>query len=233
VIRTAEEVIDEEEWAVDLGVGSYVVISVADNGVGMDDETREQAIEPFFTTKPIEAGTGLGLTMVHDFVRQCGGGLQIDSAPGAGTTIRMYLPTSREAAETEVGADVEGPSPAGMETVLVVEDRSGVRRFACRTLRRLGYRTLEAENAEDALRQLREHDDIDLLFSDIVMPGETDGRALANQVVRIFPELKILLTTGMEPDKAADVDAELEFPLLAKPYSASELARSVRAAIDE
>jgi PAS domain S-box-containing protein len=232
VIRTADKVVDEEERAVDLGVGSYVVISVADNGIGMDDETREQAIEPFFTTKPIEAGTGLGLTMVHDFVRQSGGGLQIDSAPGAGTTISMYLPTSLEAAEMEAGADVEGPSPAGMETVLVVEDRSGVRRFACRTLRRLGYRTLEAENADDALRQLSEHHDIDLLFSDIVMPGETDGRALANQVVRIFPDLKILLTTGMEPDKSADVDTDLEFPLLAKPYSASELAQSVRAAID-
>ena len=232
IISTSEEVVDDAEADNGLVVGNYIVLTVQDNGIGMDEETRVQAIEPFFTTKPIEAGTGLGLTMVHDFVRQCGGELQIESALDAGTTIKMFLPVSRDTDEYPILVESDEPMPMGTETVLVVEDRDGVRRFACRTLRRLGYRTYEAEDAAAALAILRQRDGIDLLFSDIVMPGDLNGRDLASLVVTQHSGIKVLLATGMEPTKADDANVEERYPLLQKPYSPSELAQMLRAVLD-
>jgi two-component system NtrC family sensor kinase len=214
-----------------LPYGSYVVLSVSDNGKGMDEETRRQAVEPFFTTKPIEAGTGLGLTMVHDFVRQCGGELQITSELNIGTTIRVFLPVSHEYEHQRLRAITEDSLPRGSETILVVEDREGVRRFACRTLQRLGYRTYDAKNADDAMGVLQNQASIDLLFSDIVMPGEINGRDLARLVARERPEISVLLTTGMDPDSTNEI-ADLEFIVLAKPYSAEDLAKTIRATLD-
>jgi PAS domain S-box-containing protein len=232
IISTSEKIIKKAEPDDELGVGSYVVVTVEDNGIGMDEETRENAIEPFFTTKPIGAGTGLGLTMVHDFVRQCGGELRIESAPNEGATIDMFLPSTRESADPATAVVSEGVLPSGTETILVVEDREGVRRFACRILGRLGYQTYEAEDASAAMSALSQRRDIDLLFSDIVMPGDTDGRSLAHTAVISHPGLKVLLTTGMEPTEADDAKSEERFPLLAKPYSAGELARMVRTILD-
>ncbi|MDH3441045.1 MAG: PAS domain S-box protein, partial [Gammaproteobacteria bacterium] len=166
-ISTAEETVKNAERDDGLGVGNYVVVTVEDNGIGMDEETRNNAIEPFFTTKPIGTGTGLGLTMVHDFVRQCGGELHIDSAPNEGTTIKMFLPSSRESEDLATAVVSDRVLPTGTETILVVEDREGVRRFACRILGRLGYQTYQAEDASAAMSALRQHQDIDLLFSDI------------------------------------------------------------------
>ena len=232
IISTSEKVVDDAEADNGLVVGKYIVLTVQDNGIGMDEETRVKAIEPFFTTKPIEAGTGLGLTMVHDFVRQCGGELQIESAPNMGTKIKMFLPASRETHIRPDTVELDETMPTGTETVLVVEDRDGVRRFACRTLRRLGYRTYEAEDAAAALEALQQQDDIDLLFSDIVMPGEMNGRELAGLAATRRPGIKVLLATGMEPTKADDISSEERFPLLEKPYSAPELARMIRTILD-
>jgi PAS domain S-box-containing protein len=232
IISTSEEVVDDAEADNGLVVGKYIVLTVEDNGIGMDEETRLKAIEPFFTTKPIEAGTGLGLTMVHDFVRQCGGELQIESAPNMGTSIKMFLPISREKDNRPDTVELDETMPTGTETVLVVEDRDGVRRFACRTLRRLGYQTYEAEDAAAALKVLQQRDDIDLLFSDIVMPGDVNGRELASLAATRRPGIKVLLATGMEPTKTDDLSSEKRFPLLEKPYSAPELSRMVRAILD-
>ena len=170
--------------------------------------------------------------MVQDFVQQCGGELHIESAPNVGTTIKMFLPASREIEDQEVPAGPDNALPTGTETILVVEDREGVRRFACRTLHRLGYRTFEAEDAAAALSVLRENEEIDLLFSDIVMPGENSGRDLARIVAKERPGIKVLLTTGMEPNKSADVPEEDQYPVLAKPYSVEDLARTIRTILD-
>ena len=211
--------------------GHYVVLSVSDNGKGMDEETKRQAVEPFFTTKPIEAGTGLGLTMVHDFARQCGGELRIESEVGVGTTIRTFLPVNQEDEHRQPRGKSEDSLRGGSETILVVEDREGVRRFACRTLRRLGYRTYEAKDADIAKGVLKNRTSIDLVFSDIVMPGEDSGRDLARMVSREWPHIKVLLTTGMDPDSAGET-ADEEFSVLAKPYTAEELAITIRNALD-
>lgn len=232
VIATRQHLVDETRAGETLAPGRYIALSVTDTGVGMDAETREQAVEPFFTTKPIEAGTGLGLTMVHDFVRQCGGELVIDSSPGEGTTIRMLLPSSSGAEQEKTPTYSKDALPTGNETILVVEDREGVRRFACRILQRLGYRTLEAADAAAARSCLVAHEDIDLLFSDIVMPGDTDGRELAIAAVADRPGLRVLLTTGMEPTREGETLREERFELLSKPYTDEQLALAVRAILD-
>lgn len=232
VISTSEQVFDDVETNNGLAVGRYILLTVRDNGMGMDEETRSKAIEPFFTTKPIEAGTGLGLTMVHDFVTQCGGELQIESTPNAGTTITMFLPVSSETNYHRETIEYDETMPTGTETILVVEDRDGVRRYACRTLRRLGYRTYDAQEAGKALALLEQHEDIDLLFSDIVMPGDVNGRELASLATTRRPGVRILLATGMEPTKSDGIGSEERFPLLEKPYSASELARKIRTILD-
>jgi len=198
----------------------------------MDEKTRQQAVEPFFTTKSIETGTGLGLTMVNDFVQQCGGELKIESALNEGTTIRLFLPSSQDPEDVKIDIEAENDLPVGEETILVVEDRESLRRFACRTLTRLGYNTYEAKDAAEALLFLQQHEDIELLFSDIVMPGDTDGRKLAHVAVKARPDLKVLLTTGMEPSNVADTESAEDAPLLQKPYSSEELAWTVRAILD-
>jgi len=231
-ISSSNETVGKAAQGVDLSLGSYVVLTVTDDGIGMDEETRQQAVEPFFTTKSIETGTGLGLTMVNDFVQQCGGELKIESALNEGTTIRLFLPSSRDPEDVKIDIEAENDLPVGEETILVVEDRESLRRFACRTLTRLGYNTYEAKDAAEALSFLQQHADIELLFSDIVMPGDTDGRKLAHVAVRARPDLRVLLTTGMEPSNAADTESAEDVPLLQKPYSSEELAWTIRAILD-
>jgi PAS domain S-box-containing protein len=208
VISTSEETADVARLDDGLSFGKYIVLAVADNGIGMNEDTRQKAIEPFFTTKTIEAGTGLGLTMVHDFVQQCGGGLHIDSAPRKGTTIKLFLPSSKESDDLERDLEADRALPKGNETILIVEDRESVRRFACRTLVRLGYRTYEAENATEAMSVLRQQEDIDLLFSDIVMPGDASGRELAHIAVKERPDIKVLLTRELALTIRAILDTE-------------------------
>jgi len=212
--------------------GDYLFLTIADTGTGMSEEVRQKALEPFFTTKPGTSGTGLGLSMVNDLITQYEGGIRIDSEPGRGTDITLILPVFEQGAdpaeEKNRGKRLADPSGlvGGTETILLVEDREKVRQFALRTLKRLGYRVFEAENADRALQRLQEHPGIDLLFSDIVMPGELNGRDLAHRATAEYPELKVLLTTGMEMRQDAGVQQDL--PLLRKPYSAEQLAESIR-----
>jgi len=231
-MSTSNETVGIAEQDVDLGLGSYVVLAITDDGIGMDEETRQQAVEPFFTTKSIETGTGLGLTMVNDFVQQCGGKLMIESAQNEGTTIRLFLPSSRDPKDVKIDIEAESDLPVGDETILVVEDRESLRRFASRTLTRLGYKTYEAKDAAEAMSLLQQHEDIDLLFSDIVMPGDTDGRKLAHVAAKTWPDIGVLLTTGMEPSNVADTESADDIPLLQKPYSSEELAWTIRAILD-
>lgn len=231
-ISTKNEIMDRSKADAELAPGRYIALTVSDDGIGMNEQTRRQAIDPFFTTKSIETGTGLGLTMADDFAQSSGGKLEIQSVPGEGTSITILLP---EAEQPDDWIDEHEPVidlPEGNETILVVEDREKVRRFACRTLRRLGYRIHEASNAANALKELKNYKDIDLMFTDIVMPGKLNGRQLATIAIKKRPMLKILLTTGLEPLKDMDIEENDDKPLLPKPYTLEELAKSVRDILD-
>jgi PAS domain S-box-containing protein len=219
-----------------ISEGDYSFLEIADNGSGMTEEVRQKALEPFFTTKPGTSGTGLGLSMVNELVTQGEGGIRIESAPGKGTQVTLILPHyegpagARSARSGLPRRAVRAGLANGTETILLVEDREPVRLFARRTLDRLGYRVIEAGSAAEALQQLAQEPGIDLLFSDIVMPGELDGRGLARRAVELKPGLRVLLTTGME--MRAERDDHVELPLLRKPYSAEQLASAIRQVIE-
>jgi PAS domain S-box-containing protein len=215
--------------------GDYVMVAVSDTGTGMTPEAKSRAFEPFFTTKPIGHGTGLGLAQVYGFVRQSGGHVSLDSAPGQGTSVRLYLPKLRSDPETVAQADA---TPAGVpaaagETVLVVEDEAGVRAVAVEALETLGYRVLAAATAAEALSVLQATPRIDLLFADMVLGGGMDGKALAEASRRLVPGLPVLFTTGYVPggtfqDRRQDVGVAV----IDKPFTIAALARQVREVLD-
>jgi PAS domain S-box-containing protein len=220
----------------DAAVGDYVLIEMSDSGAGMAPEVAACAFEPFFTTKKPGHGTGLGLSMVYGFVKQSGGHIKIDSAVGHGTVVRLYLPRDGAAeivAPAATGAPVVIPI-GGTETILVVEDNEQMRQVAATTLARRGYRVIEAANGAAALAILdRRELPIDLLFTDIVMPGQPDGHQLARLAVERQPNIRILLTSGYPGGRFLDhgIDAP-PANLLGKPYLLGELLRAVRAALD-
>jgi len=231
-IEVRNTVLDAETIGrtLDATPGDYVTVSVSDTGTGMPPEVAAKVFEPFFTTKGTQ-GSGLGLSMVHGFVRQSGGHTCVYSEPGRGSTIRMYLP---RAASVAKDAPPENRQPAlerGDETVLVVEDNDGLRRLVIRRLTDLGYRPIEARDAGEALAILRGADKIDVLFTDIVMPGGIDGRQLADTARGLRPGLKVLFTTGFAAMPPRE-DRDFGLTLLIKPYQKDALARSLRAAID-
>lgn len=213
--------------------GDYVMVAVSDTGTGIAPETLAHVFDPFFTTKGGK-GSGLGLSMVHGFVKQSGGFSKIYSELGHGTTVRLYLP--RAAADAQPHGSVAAPTdvPTGDEIVLVVEDNDGMRTIAVRQLQSLGYRTLDAVSASAALDILRCGDHVDMLFTDVVMPGGMDGRALAEAARKIRPNLAVLFTSGFTPAAVAAIELTDHFAanLLSKPYSKTELAQRIRAAID-
>jgi PAS domain S-box-containing protein len=244
-IETARTVIDDDhmEHHAGMAAGEYVCISVADDGVGMTPEVQARVFEPFFTTKPIGAGSGLGLSMVFGFIKQSDGYVTIYSEPGRGTVVRLYLPratplgTEATEATERYEADRAAASPTGTETVLVVEDNEGMARIAMKQLQDLGYRVIERRNAAEALTLIAGETPIDLLFTDVVMPGAMDGIALAHKAITLRPDLKILLTSGF-PQRATAVPGkagEVALPalLLTKPYRKQHLAMSVRQALDQ
>ena len=215
----------------DVEPGSYVVLSVTDTGTGISPENVLRVFEPFYTTKEPGKGTGLGLAMVYGFIKQSGGHVTIDSRPGEGTAVRLYLPRAPETA-----APVD-PAPAasevgGDETVLLVEDDELVRSAAVGHLARLGYDVIAASNGAQALEVLRTTRSVDLLFTDVVMPGMS-GRHLADEAKRLRPGLKVLFTSGY-PEDAIVHQGRLDpgVQLLSKPYRRAALARSIRAALD-
>ncbi|MBS0445189.1 MAG: PAS domain S-box protein [Proteobacteria bacterium] len=214
--------------------GDYVVMSIADTGSGMDEATLRQAFEPFFTTKPVGKGTGLGLSQVYGFVRQSGGHVRIDSALDIGTTVRIYLPRLVGAAPVEQEADEALlPASAPQETILVVEDDDDVRTNSVETLRDLGYRVIEAHDGASALSLLERQQRVDLLFSDIVLPGGMTGAQVAAEATALRPGLKVLFTTGYARDAIVHggrLDKGLH--LLQKPFTHAELAGKVRDVLD-
>ena len=213
--------------------GSYVLIEVSDTGVGIAPEIIDRVFDPFFTTKGAGRGTGLGLSMVYGFTRQSGGHLTVYSEPGLGTTFRMYLPPAPIGDVEPVVTVDPRPAVGGDETALVVEDNAPLRQSVARQLGELGYQVLEADCADSALAILTGGDRVDILFTDIVMPGTMDGIDLANQAIKLRPGLKILLTSGFSGVRSANQGmTDFPFRVLNKPYGYTELARVVREVLD-
>jgi signal transduction histidine kinase/ActR/RegA family two-component response regulator len=235
-IETANAYLDEAYVSRfgDLEVGQYVQISVADTGVGIPPEILDRVFEPFFTTKSAEAGSGLGLAMVHGFVKQSGGHVRIYSEVGHGTTVKIYLP--RLTAADEVAANPAGeavvttamPRACDHETILVVEDNDEVRAYAKSALEELGFQVIEAATAEEGLRSVENGARIDLLFTDVVLPGGFSGRQLSDKVLKLRPSLPVLFTTGYTRNAIVHhgrLDPGVE--LLNKPYTQQDLARKI------
>ena len=208
--------------------GQFVMLSIADTGVGMTPETIEKAFEPFFSTKPEGQGTGLGLSMTYGFVKQSGGHINITSEMGAGTTVRLYLPRTLDG-EIIDAPQLPGEVTGGTETILVVEDDQAVQATAVALLAGLGYRVLKADNAGAALQLMEAGAAVDLLFTDVVMPGELRSPELARRARILLPGLQVLFTSGYTQD-AIMHDGRLDpgVHLLSKPYGREQLARKVR-----
>ena len=211
--------------------GQYVMVAVSDTGRGIPAAIRDRVFDPFFTTKAPGKGTGLGLSMVYGFVKQSGGHIKIYSEEGQGTSLKLYLPQARETdkvLELALAAPIEG----GQETVLVVEDDALVRNFVTGQLKSLGYTTLVAANAAEALSLINRGATLDLLFTDVVMPGTMNGRQLAEEVVKRLPTVKVMFTSGYTQNAIVHHGRlDPDIILLPKPYRKSDLARLVRVAL--
>ena len=207
--------------------GEFVALTVTDTGRGIEADILPKVFEPFFTTKQLDKGTGLGLSQVYGLTRQSGGTVTITSEVGSGTTVTIYLPRShRPLSEQPI---VDGEPPRGSEAVLLVEDNLEVQEAAGMLLDQLGYRVFRAQSAAAALQLLESGETIDLVFTDIVMPGELDGLALARRVKEEYPDIAVLLTSGYA--RPANT-LEAGFPIVRKPYQLPTLARAVRQALD-
>ena len=212
----------------DVNPGHYLMLAITDTGCGMPSDVLARVFEPFFTTKPEGQGTGLGLSMVFGFVKQSGGHIKIYSEPGQGTTVRIYLPRTQE--REDLAADTEtGPITGGSETILVVEDDEEVRRTAADILADLGYRVLKAKDADSALAIVESGVPIDVLFTDVVMPGSLRSPELARKAKERIPDIAVLFTSGYT-DNAIVHGGKLDpgVHLLSKPYSREALARKLR-----
>ncbi len=209
--------------------GDFVALRVADNGSGIPHDLLSRVVEPFFTTKGPDKGTGLGLSQVYGFARRSNGTVSIDSEPGRGTTVTVYLPRSHAAIAVPSPLDDGQYIAAERQIVLVVEDNADVRHVAVSLLKELGYRTIEAETASAALDVLAAGKKVRLVFSDVVLPGQIDGLALAQTVRTKYPHIPVVLTTGYT--KVFDTDPE--FPLLRKPYQMTALGRVIHDALDD
>jgi len=234
-IRTENTTLEEGETGFDgpLTAGDYARISVSDNGVGMSKEILSRVFEPFFTTKPLGRGTGLGLSTIYGFVKQSNGNITIYSELGAGTTVNLYLPCclpDRAAAGVAVASTAEQRTNG--ECILVVEDNSDVRALTVKRLERLGYRTIECITGAEAQRNLEKGLDVDLVFSDIMMPGGVTGTNLARWMDVHRPKLPIILTTGYADETAGKAAGQMSWPILRKPYTQSELAGMIRTILE-
>jgi PAS domain S-box-containing protein len=217
----------------DLPAGNYVAIAVTDTGEGMGPDVLNRVMEPFFTTKEVGRGTGLGLAMVYGFAKQSGGAVRIYSEVGHGTTVRLYFPAIEDEDRLLPGAPSPRGDRPGHETVLVVEDRPDVRELARTILEDFGYRVLQAADGREALELLDREDNVDLLFTDLIMPGGINGVMLAREARKRQPRLKVLLTTGYAEASLERTDAGgAEFDVINKPYRRMELARRVRGVLD-
>ena len=218
----------------DLKEGRYLKVSVADTGTGIPPEVMQRIFEPFFTTKEIGQGSGLGLAQVQGFARQSGGAVTVESQPGQGATINIYLPAADGPARELTIPPVYVPTQARRvtgETVLLVEDDEGVRTLTESLLEECGFRVLSTENGPEALAILRRGDPIALMLSDVVMPGGMSGVDLAILASRLRPELPILLATGYAAGRLAELTPANDWPVLRKPFHLEELAAAIRDAL--
>lgn len=216
-----------------VAAGEYVVVAVSDTGTGMSPEVKERALEPFFTTKEHGKGTGLGLSMIYGFVKQSRGHLEIYSEQGYGTTLKLYFPRVHAAKSPAAGTAAKEGIRKGTETILIVEDNPDVRDIAVTLLGGQGYRVLSADGGAAALAALEAHPEIDLLFTDVVMPGGMTGVALAREAKARNPALKVLFTSGYPKDAmghSGQLDKGAE--MIGKPYDLPVLARKVRQVLD-
>jgi CheY-like chemotaxis protein len=234
VIETRNVAVDQAAAEAEPGLraGDFVCISVADTGMGMDAEMLKRVFEPFYTTKG-GRGTGLGLSMIYGFARQSGGHVTIKSAPGAGTTVSLYLPRE-SAVSTPKGGETlpDVPMSENCETVLVVEDDPKLRELTLQRVEGLGYVVLEAEDAEAAIAILEQEPEIALVFSDIVLGRGMSGFELGRWVRANKPGIDMLLTTGYASEGGDDEHGNSEFPILHKPYDRLALAVALRAAFE-
>jgi PAS domain S-box-containing protein len=216
----------------EVAPGDYVMVAVSDTGTGIPAALMEKVFDPFFTTKEVGKGTGLGLSMVFGFVKQSGGHIKIYSEEGHGTTVKIYLPRSSGQGQTALDLSSSAEVKGGSETVLVVEDDMLVRNYVMTQVASLGYATLEAANATEALKIIEDGRHIDLLFTDVIMPGPMNGRQLVDEALRRRPSLKTLFTSGYT-ENAILHHGRLDegVLLLAKPYRKPELARMIRVAL--
>jgi PAS domain S-box-containing protein len=237
-IETANMSIAAGDWydgeEIGIASGDYAMISVSDNGSGMPPDVAARAFEPFFTTKAVGRGSGLGLSMIYGFARQSGGSVKIYSEAGVGTTVRLYLP--RYGAKGGEEPEVVAPEPiprAGNERILLVEDNDSLRRIVARQLEELGYHVVTASNGPEALQVLKVDEAIDLMFTDIVMPGGMNGFELGRQAQQRYPALKVLHTTGFTRPFDDVADGEGPPPhVLTKPYRKANLAIKLREVLD-
>ncbi len=220
---------------VEVTAGDYVLLTVSDTGTGIPEDILSQVFDPFFTTKESGKGTGLGLSMVYGFVTQSKGHIKTYSEEGHGTTVKLFLPRTQSAIEdTSATSTRKAIIPAGHETILVVEDEAAVRRIAVALLSELGYRAVEASTGAEALAILSDDEDIDLVFSDIVMPGGMTGIGLARHVHQNYPHLKVMLTSGYIDTDIVDSNfLQSGEVVLNKPYQREELAHAVRDVLDK
>ncbi|HVG39222.1 MAG TPA: PAS domain S-box protein [Pyrinomonadaceae bacterium] len=234
-IETANVELDEgyAYWHVNVAPGSYVRLSVSDNGTGMDEETRAHIFEPFFTTKEGGKGSGLGLSAVYGIVQQSGGHIYVYSEPGHGTTFKIYLPQAGAEVKAVSARTAGKESPRGSETVLLVEDEEMVRRLSCEILSLSGYRVIEARHGPEALEVAASYvEPIHVMVSDVVMP-QMSGRELAERLTPLRPEMKVLFMSGYTDDAIVHHGVlDENMPFLQKPFTPIALARKVRDVLD-
>ena len=235
MIETGNVVLGQDyaDRHLDVEPGPYVLVAISDTGHGMSPEVLARAIDPFFTTKGLNKGTGLGLSMVYGFIKQSGGHMKIYSEPGHGTVVKLYLPAADGDLEFEPVSTPAASDLRGAETILLVEDDAWVRAHAASVLCELGYTVLEAASGPDALKVAREHTQIDLLFTDVIMPGGMNGPQLAAEIGALFPGVPVLFTSGYTENAIVHhgrVDPGVN--LLHKPYRPQKLGEKVRQVLD-
>jgi PAS domain S-box-containing protein len=227
--RNIELDADHADYQSELQPGHYVQLSISDTGAGMEPEIRDRVFEPFFTTKEKGRGTGLGLAMVYGFVKQSGGHVTIYSEPGLGTTINLYFPRSDASLEPASAGKQAAPNVPVRETVLVVEDDSRVRQLTIKRLKLIGYQVLEASDGPTALDILKGGDAVDLVFTDLIMPGGLSGREVAIRARELRPGVKVLLTSGYAEELVHGDDLQREqLKVLRKPYQQADLIAALR-----
>ncbi|MGA7104511.1 MAG: ATP-binding protein [Candidatus Deferrimicrobiaceae bacterium] len=234
-IETAEEILDESAIARhgNLPAGPYLKLMFRDDGIGMDEETISHIFEPYFTTKEVGKGTGLGLATVYGIIRQTGGDIQVESEPGNGSTFTIWLPRVSDAEAVSEGVEAPLEMPRGMETILLVEDEEPVRTIVRETLEDVGYTVLDAPNGEEALGLLsRFGKPVHLILSDVVMP-RMGGKSLAEQAASLYSGIKVLLISGY-PGAVLGQRADLaeEHPFLFKPFTPYDLTKKIREVLD-